>query len=129
MKQESKTMLTIFAASTSSLHFGLFCTDNVALLRTHAWCCRVKSQIPLVKASLAHLHSPLNDDALIYSPRPQSAFLIHPPLFLPPSANRKSAYLRTSMMFQIIPIHLKFQLVIRMYKLMCKGVFGVTSIA
>lgn len=36
VKQESKTVLTIFAASTSSLHFGLFRTDSVALLRTHA---------------------------------------------------------------------------------------------
>lgn len=65
-KQESQTSLTILVAWTSSLHPGLFMTDRIARVRTQFWNCCVTFQLPLVKASRVHRHSPLNMDARIW---------------------------------------------------------------
>jgi hypothetical protein len=66
LKQESHTSFTAFTAITSSLQNGRVINDLIALERTQFWCCCVICQLFLVKNSLAHLHSPLKLEALIY---------------------------------------------------------------
>lgn len=65
-KHESQTWLTTLVAWTSSLHLGRAITDMIARLRTQFWNCCVNFQLPRVKASRVHLHSPLNIDARIW---------------------------------------------------------------